>query len=41
VENGVKNFDVIQSGDVVVLPAFGATLEEMQLLEQKNVWQKN
>jgi 4-hydroxy-3-methylbut-2-en-1-yl diphosphate reductase len=32
VENGVKNFDTIDRGDVVILPAFGASVQEMQLL---------
>jgi 4-hydroxy-3-methylbut-2-en-1-yl diphosphate reductase len=35
VENGVKNFDIIDSGDVVILPAFGASVQEMQLLNHK------
>jgi 4-hydroxy-3-methylbut-2-en-1-yl diphosphate reductase len=35
VENGVKNFDIIDSGDVVILPAFGASVQEMQLLSDK------
>jgi 4-hydroxy-3-methylbut-2-en-1-yl diphosphate reductase len=34
-ENGVKNFDIIGSGDVVILPAFGASVQEMQLLNDK------
>mmetsp|Transcript_7836 Transcript_7836/g.11938 ORF Transcript_7836/g.11938 Transcript_7836/m.11938 type:complete len:463 (-) Transcript_7836:261-1649(-) len=37
VEDGTKNFDNVDQGDVVVLPAFGASLEEMQLLDQKGV----
>ena len=32
-----KRFDKIQPGDVVILPAFGATLEEMQLLDDRGV----
>ncbi|KAG5191428.1 4-hydroxy-3-methylbut-2-enyl diphosphate reductase chloroplast precursor [Tribonema minus] len=36
-ENGKKDFSAIQDGDVVILPAFGATLEEMQLLDSKDV----
>jgi 4-hydroxy-3-methylbut-2-enyl diphosphate reductase len=32
-----KRFDVVQPGDVVILPAFGATLEEMQLLDGRGV----
>jgi 4-hydroxy-3-methylbut-2-en-1-yl diphosphate reductase len=35
VENGAKNFDIIDSGDVVILPAFGASVQEMQLLNDK------
>jgi 4-hydroxy-3-methylbut-2-en-1-yl diphosphate reductase len=35
VENGTKNFDIIDSGDVVILPAFGASVQEMQLLNDK------
>jgi 4-hydroxy-3-methylbut-2-en-1-yl diphosphate reductase len=35
VENGTKNFDIINSGDVVILPAFGASVQEMQLLNDK------
>jgi 4-hydroxy-3-methylbut-2-enyl diphosphate reductase len=35
VENGAKNFDVIDRGDVVILPAFGASIPEMQLLNDK------
>lgn len=36
-KNGDKNFNVVQDGDVVILPAFGATIQEMQLLDQKGV----
>jgi 4-hydroxy-3-methylbut-2-enyl diphosphate reductase len=32
-----KRFDTIGDGDVVILPAFGASLEEMQLLDEKGV----
>ncbi len=35
VENGAKNFDRIERGDVVILPAFGASVQEMQLLNDK------
>ena len=32
-----KDFSGVQSGDVVVLPAFGATIEEMRLLAEREV----
>ena len=35
VENGEKNFSVVGKGDVVILPAFGASVSEMQLLQEK------
>jgi 4-hydroxy-3-methylbut-2-en-1-yl diphosphate reductase len=35
VENGQKNFDLIDRGDVVILPAFGASVQEMQLLNDQ------
>jgi 4-hydroxy-3-methylbut-2-en-1-yl diphosphate reductase len=35
VEDGAKNFDVIDRGDVVILPAFGASIPEMQLLNDR------
>lgn len=34
-ENGQKNFSVVGAGDVVILPAFGASVIEMQLLQEK------
>jgi len=32
-----KRFDEVKAGDVVILPAFGATLDEMQLLDERGV----
>mmetsp|Transcript_19886 Transcript_19886/g.29561 ORF Transcript_19886/g.29561 Transcript_19886/m.29561 type:complete len:457 (-) Transcript_19886:202-1572(-) len=36
-EDGSKKFEVVQDNDVVLLPAFGASLEEMQYFDEKNV----
>lgn len=36
-EDGVKQFDVVDKGDIVVLPAFGAAVEEMVVLNDKKV----
>lgn len=37
VGNEGKRFDVVNKGDVVILPAFGASVHEMQLLSEKSV----
>ncbi|KAL8205255.1 hypothetical protein R6Q57_008806 [Mikania cordata] len=37
VKNGEKQFDVVDKGDVVILPAFGAAVNEMLTLSNKQV----
>ncbi len=34
-QNGEKDFSSVAEGDVVILPAFGATVQEMQLLHER------
>lgn len=34
---GKKNYDTVKSGDVVILPAFGATIQEMTKLDEMGV----
>lgn len=35
VEAGNKDFSLVDAGDVVILPAFGASVQEMQMLSEK------
>ncbi|XVE66688.1 hypothetical protein DITRI_Ditri08aG0098500 [Diplodiscus trichospermus] len=37
IKEGKKQFDVVNKGDVVILPAFGAAVDEMLILNDKNV----
>ncbi|KAI9182290.1 hypothetical protein LWI28_023942 [Acer negundo] len=37
IDGGKKQFDVVDTDDVVILPAFGASVEEMYVLSKKNV----
>jgi 4-hydroxy-3-methylbut-2-enyl diphosphate reductase len=37
VEDGKKHFDVVEKGDVVILPAFGAAVDELLTLDEKKV----
>lgn len=37
IADGKKQFDVVDKGDVVILPAFGAAVDEMLVLSEKNV----
>uniref|UniRef100_A0A7N0T1W6 4-hydroxy-3-methylbut-2-enyl diphosphate reductase n=1 Tax=Kalanchoe fedtschenkoi TaxID=63787 RepID=A0A7N0T1W6_KALFE len=37
ISDGKKQFEVIDKGDVVILPAFGAAVDEMLTLSEKNV----
>jgi 4-hydroxy-3-methylbut-2-enyl diphosphate reductase len=35
--DGSKKYESVQDGDVVILPAFGASIEEMEYFDKKNV----
>jgi 4-hydroxy-3-methylbut-2-enyl diphosphate reductase len=35
VKNQTKDFTIVDNGDVVILPAFGASVQEMQILQDK------
>lgn len=37
VNDGVKDFSPVQSGNVVILPAFGASVDEMKALADRGV----
>ncbi|KAI4342372.1 hypothetical protein MLD38_027010 [Melastoma candidum] len=37
IEEGQKQFDIVDRGDVVILPAFGAAVEEMLALSERSV----
>ncbi|CAI8618515.1 unnamed protein product [Vicia faba] len=37
ISGGKKQFEVVNKGDVVILPAFGAAVDEMLILSEKNV----
>lgn len=37
VNEGVKDFSPVQEGNVVILPAFGASVEEMRTLSDRGV----
>ncbi len=37
-ENGEKDFSAVEGGDVVILPAFGASVHEMKLLQDRGTF---